>query len=212
MPWIGLAGLQPIGDSVMQIRASLQLGDKSGDCGRRQALQSDGLSAEVIFALAFVSNFGQAIAEPGMARHYAEATPRPVTQPYSNAPVGASQPQYGLVQTGVANVMSMNGMGMFGQQPVMMPVFQVIQLQGPGMAAAGSGEMMKPSSMAPAPFAPAAQEDAQSPSASAPAGIAMSPSYTQQIGTMCTINNVQVLTQHDAACLQAGGQVAGASN
>ena len=166
----------------------------------------------MIFALALVSDYSRAIAQPGMVEHIAQVAPRSITQPYSNAPVGASQPQYGLVQTGVANVMSMNGMGMFGQQPVMMPVFQVIQLQGPGMAAAGSGEMMKPSSMAPVPAAPIAQEDAQSPSASAPAGMAMSPSYTQQIGTMCTINNVQVLTQHDAACLQAGGQVAGASN
>jgi hypothetical protein len=166
----------------------------------------------MIFALALVSDYSRAIAQPGMVEHVAQVAPRSITQPYSNAPVGASQPQYGLVQTGVANVMSMNGMGMFGQQPVMMPVFQVIQLQGPGMAAAGPGEMMRPSSMAPAPVAPTAQDDTQSPSAAAPAGIAMTPSYAQQVGTMCTINNVQVLTQHDAACLQAGGQVAGASN
>jgi hypothetical protein len=166
----------------------------------------------MIFALALVSDYSRAIAQPGMVEHIAQVTPRSITQPYSNAPVGASQPQYGLVQTGVANVMSMNGTGMFGQQPVMMPVFQVIQLQGPGMAAATAGEMMKPSSMAPVPAAPIAQDDAQPPSASSPAGIAMTPGYTQQIGTMCTINNVQVLTQHDAACLQAGGQVAGASN
>lgn len=166
----------------------------------------------LIFALALVSDYSRAIAQPGMAEHIAQVAPRSITQPYSNAPVGASQPQYGLVQTGVANVMSMNGMGMFGQQPVMMPVFQVIQLQGPGMSTAGSSEMMRPSSMAPAQVAPTAQEEAQSPSAAAPAGMAMSPSYTQQVGTMCTINNVQVLTQHDAACLQAGGQVAGASN
>lgn len=165
----------------------------------------------MIFALALVSDYSRAIAQPGMVEHIAQVAPRSITQPYSNAPVGVSQPQYGLVQTGVANVMSMNGIGMFGQRPVMMPVFQVIQLQGPGMAAVGPGEMMRPSSMAPAPVAPAAQEEAQSSSVSPP-GIALTPGYSQQIGTMCTINNVQVLTQHDAACLQAGGQVANASN
>jgi hypothetical protein len=163
----------------------------------------------LIFALALVSDYSRAIAEPGMAQHIAQVAPRSITQPYSNAPVGASQPQYGLVQTGVANVTSMSGMGMFGQQPVMMPVFQVIQLQGPGMSASPV-EMIKPSGMAPVPGSPLAQEEAQSPSA--PAGIAMAPSYAQQIGTMCTINNIQVLTQNDASCSQAGGQVVGASN
>jgi hypothetical protein len=166
----------------------------------------------LIFALALVSDYSRAIAQPGMVEHIAQVAPRSITQPYSNAPVGASQPQYGLVQTGVANVTSMSGMGMFGQQPVMMPVFQVIQLQGPGMSAAGSSEMMKPSSMAPAPSAPLALEAAPQPLASSSAGIAMTPGYTQQIGTLCTVNNIQVLTQHDAACLQAGGQVAGTSN
>lgn len=166
----------------------------------------------MIFALALISDYSRAIAQPGMVEHVAQVTPRSITQPYSNAPVGVSQPQYGLVQTGVANVMSMNGTGMFGQQPVLMPVFQVIQLQGPSMVPAAAGEMMKPSSMAPVPAAPVAQEAAQSPSASAPAGIATAPGYAQQIGTLCMVNNVQVLTQHEAACTQAGGQVAGASN
>src|SRR5690349_10778373 len=102
----------------------------------------------LIFSLALISDYGRAIAQPGMVEHVAQVAPRSITQPYSNAPVGVSQPQYGLVQTGVAQVMSMNGPGMFGQQPVMMPVFQVIQLQSAGMAPP-AGDVMKPSSMAP---------------------------------------------------------------
>jgi hypothetical protein len=165
----------------------------------------------MIFALALVSNYGRAIAEPGMATHIAQASPRPVTQPYSNAPVGASQPQYGLVQTGVANIVSMNG-GMFGQQPVMMPVFQVIQLSTPAMPPSAAGEAMKPSSLMPSPSASAPHEP-MDPSLAAPAGIMMmTPSYSQQSATMCLINNIQAMTQNEAACLQAGGQVAGASN
>jgi hypothetical protein len=163
----------------------------------------------MIFALALVSDYSRAIAQPGMVEHVAQVTPRSITQPYSNAPVGASQPQYGLVQTGVANVVSMNG-GMFGQQPVMMPVFQVIQLQGADMAPPPAAEVPRPSSMA--PTAPSAQEESQSPTA-APAGtMMMTPSYTQQTATMCLINNIQAMTQNEAACLQAGGQVAGSSN
>jgi hypothetical protein len=166
----------------------------------------------LIFALALISDYGRAIAQPGMVEHVAQVAPRSITQPYSNAPVGVSQPQYGLVQTGVAQVMSMNGPGMFGQQPVMMPVFQVIQLQSADTAPP-AGDVMKPSSMAPARTAPAAQEQASSPAAPpAMAGVAMSPSYAQQIGVMCTINGIQALTQNEASCSHAGGQVAAPSN
>lgn len=169
----------------------------------------------MIFAFTLFTNYGRAIAESGPATHTMQTAPPPATQPYSNALVGASQPQYGLVQTGVANVVSMNG-GMFGQQPVMMPVFQVVQLNAATMAPPPpAAESLKPSNATPAPSAAEMHphEEAVEPSMAAPTGnMMMTPSYTQQTATMCLINNIQTLTQNDGACLQAGGQVAGASN
>lgn len=115
-------------------------------------------------------------------------------------PMPASTQQYGLIQTGVVGITPLNGNGAFGQAAAM-PVFQLVRLDipNPHLAAANAGG---------ASAMPVAPEAATPIETQIPSGVSVMPSRdAAQAGTVCAINQVQVLTPTADACLLAGGRV-----
>lgn len=160
-----------------------------------QSTQNAAYAFMVLFAGSVISNYGRdaAVAATNGAETQMSAAPG-----YGSPAGSVSGPiQYGLVQTGVVAVASIDGTG---RQSVM-PVFQIIQLQ--SAAALTVGNMAAPN--APNVAAGTVQQPAE---LKIPQGMNIAPPSGMSVsGTLCEIKGVRVLTETPDACGVAGGQV-----